>query len=427
MTPAQKLAITASEQRARLNTLAGVEAPTDEQRTELEALTTEYQDVELRWRAATLAEDAATETTATSTTTVDAATRERDELRARSTFGAYLSAAARGRAPSGAEAEYSASCDAGPGEIPLSLFEPERPPIEMRADATTPAPASGTGATLGAIQPFVFSASIAPRLGISMPTVGSGSYSEATVGTAATAAAKAKGSAAESTALALTPVTTTPRRISARLSIAAEDVAMVGNASFESALRENATLALSSEYDNQCINGAGADADVTGLIAQLTTPTAPTAVADFDAFLAAVAGQVDGLWAMSLQDVSTVVNPATYALSAAAFRDAGDNHRGDVAASSYLARETGGWWTASRMPAAPATGDGANIAAAVVHRRGRPGLTTAVHPTWATLTVDDIYTDSASAVRHYSIHVLVGAKVLLVQPAAYALARFKVA
>ena len=42
------------------------------------------------------------------------------------------------------------------------------------------------------------------------------------------------------------------------------------------------------------------------------------------------------------------------------------------------------------------------------------------------MQIDDIYTDSASGVRHVTLHVLVGDKVLLVQAGAYALALFKV-
>ena len=42
-------------------------------------------------------------------------------------------------------------------------------------------PATGAGATLAPIQPFVFAQSIAPMLGIEMPSVGSGSYSEMTI------------------------------------------------------------------------------------------------------------------------------------------------------------------------------------------------------------------------------------------------------
>ena len=51
---------------------------------------------------------------------------------------------------------------------------------------------------------------IAPMLGIEKPQVMSGSYSEATITTALTAAAKAKGAAQESTAAVLTPATASP-------------------------------------------------------------------------------------------------------------------------------------------------------------------------------------------------------------------------
>ena len=43
------------------------------------------------------------------------------------------------------------------------------------------------------------------------------------------------------------------------------------------------------------------------------------------------------------------------------------------------------------------------------------------------MQIDDVYTDSASATRHVTLHVLVGDKVLIVQPAAYGLVEFKTA
>ena len=78
------------------------------------------------------------------------------------------------------------------------------------------------------------------------------------------------------------------------------------------------------------------------------------------------------------------------------------------------------------MPDTPGSGANNKIADAIVHRRGRPGLRTAVHPVWASLQIDDIFTDSASATRHITLHALVGDTVLLVQPAAYRLGLFKV-
>ena len=90
------------------------------------------------------------------------------------------------------------------------------------------------------------------------------------------------------------------------------------------------------------------------------------------------------------------------------------------------------------MPAAKA-----NIARAIVYRRGGQmldggggmgagammgeAIRTASHPVWANLTIDDIYSDSGSGQRHVTMHLLVGSKVLVVQPDAYDLAEFKLA
>ena len=430
MTTSQKLTLRASEIRQRLNEIAGLDgdAMTDEIRAESDRLGTEYADVETRRRAAIIAEDVETRETATEP---DAEHRERVELRGRSTLGRYLAAAMGGRVVDGPEAEYAAACGAPAGQIPLDLFEADRA-VETRADAASPAP-STTGQTVHPIQPYVFAASIAGRLGITMPTVGSGSHSWARVSTALTAGAKAKGAAQESTAAALTAVTASPRRISARLTIQAEDVAAIGTETFEPALKSNLQGALADEYDGQCVNGNGTAPNVNGLLPQLTAPTAPTAVAGFDAFVTAFADQIDGLWASRMTDVSMVANVDAYKLSAKMFRDKvidtgnrGAASLGDTSAADYLAAHTGGWSTAKRMPATPSSGGRQNVADAIVRRSGR-SLLAAVHPVWGSMQIDDVYTDSASATRHVTLHVLVGDKVLIVQPDAYARAAFKVA
>ena len=124
-----------------------------------------------------------------------------------------------------------------------------------------------------------------------------------------------------------------------------------------------------------------------------------------------------GAWAVcrpsAVEEVSMVANVDAYKLSAKTFRSAGD---ASITADAYLASVTGGWWTNNRMPAT-----------AIVYRMGRMGLRTACHPTWGTVAIDDIYTLSRSGQRAFTVHAMVGDKVLLVQPAAYALAEFKVA
>ena len=190
MRTSQSLTIRSSEIRARLNELSTAAEMTDEHRAEVDTLTTEYAGVETRRRAALVAEDAADVETRATEDPQDAEHRERVELRGRARLGGFLVAAMTGRMPGGAEAEYAASCGATAGEVPLDLLETDRP-VEHRADAASTVPASGSGATLGAIQPYVFSQSIASRLGITMPTVGSGAYSEMTITTALTAGATA--------------------------------------------------------------------------------------------------------------------------------------------------------------------------------------------------------------------------------------------
>lgn len=415
------------EIRGRLN---AAQAPATPDQAEIDRLSTEYREAQAKltqcsteYRDA-LREEADAESTET---TADAETRERLALRDRSRVSGFLLAHLQGREPIGAEAEYRSALGFGSG-IPLDLWETDRP-VETRADAASGPPATGSGATLAPIQPFIFAPSIAPRLGIEMPTVGSGAYSEATITTSLTAAAKAKGAAQESTAATLTPATANPRRISARLTIQLEDIASVGQANFEAALRQNLSMALSDAYDSEAIAGTGVAPHVAGLIKQLTDPTDPTAVADFAAFLAAFSDSIDGLFASMLSEIAIVANVDAYKLSCKTFRDKEIDETakaalslGDVSFADYARERTGGWWTNKRMPASAS-----NIAKAIVYRMGQPGIRLACHPTWGTVQIDDIFTDSAKGQKHVTLHVMVGDKVLLVQPGAYAQVEFKVA
>ena len=167
----------------------------------------------------------------------------------------------------------------------------------------------------------------------------------------------AKGGAAAGIAGAITVTTATPKRVSARLELALEDIAAVGQANFESILRENLSLALSDELDKQAINGDGQAPNLTGILQRLGNPADPTAIADFDAFVAAFANGVDGLWAGTMGEVAIVGGVSTYRLSAETFRDPSTGTaggRGAMAFSDYAMQHTGGWWTNKRMPDADA-------------------------------------------------------------------------
>ena len=434
MTKLQKIQLEQSERREAVNAALAKDELNDEERTKLAADSKRLQELEVEYRAAITAEGETEPRQTGEGVTLDSETRERVELRGRCSVGRYLQAAARGQVVSGAEAELAAAAGVE-GGIPLELWEPD--PREARSEsearAITPAP-STVGVNLDPIRPAVFAASIAPRLGIEMPRVGSGTFATATVTTNQTAKAKAKSGAITATAGGLTVSTATPRRIAARLELSLEDRASVGQQNWEAILRQNLSLALSAQLDHYAINGtrannASGDAAAVpkGMFTQLgNAPTDPSAVADFDAFAAEHAGGVDGLWAADIKQVGIVVGPATYVLASKTFQ-AATNYKGELSAAAYAMANTGGFWCNSRMPDAAS-----NIQQAILYRMGRSmaggsgAMRTAVMPHWGSVGIDDIYSGSAKGERAFTFHVLVG-DVLVVQPGAYARVSFKLA
>ena len=445
MTNSQRLTIRASEIRQRLNEIAGMSRDdlTDDIRSESNTLRTELADTETQLRAAIASEgeDERQRANDPGSVQLTAEEREREALRTRANFTGYIRAAMGNGRIDGAEAEYLAAAGLGadassllPGvTVPLALFEPplaERRQRRERADAPTAAPAT-VGVNLQPIRPFVFAAAVLPRLGVEMPGIESGTYVESRISTALSASAKGKGDAAMATAAQFAPASSTPKRISARLSVRIEDVAAAGVANFESALRQNLQMALSAEVDNQGLNGDGQGDNLNGLLKRLTDAAAPGAVTGFDDFVSSVADLVDGLWADTMRQVSLVVGPATYAKSAKTFRDRvideanrGGVSLGDTSFADYAAEHTAGWFTNSRMPDA----DGGNVQKAIAARLGQPGIRRAVCPHWQgmSLTIDDPYTGSAKGERYVTSHVLLG-DVIVVQPGAYQEVAFKLA
>lgn len=353
---------------------------------------------------------------------------QRVELRAACSLGRFLSAAVSGRALDGPEAELASEVNLGTGMIPHEMLSGPPRPVEHRADVPTLSPAT-VGVNLMPVVPAIFARSVAPRLGIEMPRVPTGTYGVPRITTDLTAGAQARGGAQESTAAALTVTTTTSHRVAARLSIAMEDVAAVGTDSFEAALRQNLMLALSAQMDAYALTGDGSGANPQGLIGLLTDPTDPTDVVDWPGFVAAVSDGIDGgPWAETMMDVGLLVNAETMRLAETTFRVPGSvgtpNNQfsdtpGEMSAAAYLRAHSGGITASSRMPDTAST-----IAACIRYRPGTMGLDgvnamqTAVCPVWSEIGIDDPYTDAASGQRHFTLTVLVG-DVILTQPSAY--------
>ena len=416
MLESQKIQLRQSEIRERLGVIAAMngDAYNAEIQNEEKSLQSEYSQAEIRFRSAIISEENDLESRKLETGAPDAEMRERIELRNKARLSNFLIARAQGRMLSGPEAELCAA--AGVQGIPIELWDtPKREVRSAEERAITPAPGT-VGVNLDPIYPAVFANSIAPMLGIEMPRVGSGTYASATISTSVTAGARAKSADAPATRGAMTVTTATPKRVSARLELTLEDIAAIGAENFESALRDNLSLALSDELDDQAINGNGNAPNLTGIFQRLGDPSDPAAnVETWERFLAIQAGGVDGLWASTLAEIQLVVNPETYRLAATTFQGTD----AEESALSYMSRMGAGFSTNKRMS------DKANhIAQGILYRKGRT-IRTAVCPHWGEVSIDDVYSGSIKGERYFTMHVLLG-DVILVQPDAYAQVAFRV-
>lgn len=340
-------------------------------------------------------------------------------LRAQTAVGRYLVAAMNGQRVEGAEEELRQEVGAKEGEIPYAAFD--NPARQFRnADAATGAP-STIGINMDRIVPAAFAESIAEFLGVAMPMVPSGQYSVPRLTTNLTAGSQAKGGKQESTAAAFTVVNAKPKRLSARLSLQAEDLAEVGIPAFEAALQTNLRMVLADALDIQILRGTGSSGQIQGLVPQLTADTDPAGAINFAGHASDLAGYLDGKFAGGLSDLRVIHNAAVYAKLAATFATNDDS----VSALEWASRQGIEQRCNANMSASSS-----NIGKSIVVRSGTMAMgvegAPAVCPVWGNLTIRDPYTDSGAATEHLTIHALIG-KVLVRYPDAYAQYRVKTA
>ena len=139
MTNRQRIELRLSEVRERLNEISGLEGDdfTDDVRAEAGKLQAEYKTLEIRHRAAIVADpdpdpgdgDGA----------ADGDDPKLLELRGRVSIADYIEAARAGRPVTGAAAEYNAALDMAEGRFPLQLLD-DGEPLETRATTDTDGP-----------------------------------------------------------------------------------------------------------------------------------------------------------------------------------------------------------------------------------------------------------------------------------------------
>ena len=373
MLESQRLAVRLSEVREKVNGF-----PEDGDTAELERLTTEHRDTEVRYRAAILKESA--------DDTPQDRPADRRELAKRAELRAYLQEAATGQIVDGAAAELRQEVfgsHAQVGRVPWEALLPLEEPEELRQDVATAAPATVT-TVQRPILARVFARSATRFLGVEMPSVPTGDSNFPVLTGGVTPTQAAKGATVHSEAATFGVETLDPRRLTARYVFRIEDLSRFNG--MEDALRRDLRDALADSMDNLVLNGDGSAPNPTGFFSELTAPADPGASAtiSFAQLLAAHAAGVDGRYAQNLLDVRMLIGSHTYRVGAA-IQTAG----GGLAATDYLIARSGGLRVSSHV-VAPVS----DIQGGLTYAVGGAG--SAVAPIWEGLSlVRDIYSGAA--------------------------------
>ena len=408
-----KIELRLSEVRSRLNEISGLEgdALTDEVRAESGTLQSEYADLETRHRAAIVADP-----DGQPTQNGDSEARERRELVERVELREYLGEAATGREATGAARELRSAVfgeQSRPGLVPWELLDPGP---EVRADASTSAPAD-VGASQDTILGRVFAATIGAYLGVEMPMVPAGEANFPVLSAGVTPTIVAKGTVKDAESATITGTTLEPRRLQARYLFSIEDATRLRG--MEEALRADLAGALGSAMDAQILNGNGTAPNVNGFLNEIPAPAIPTVLVDAATFVATIAAAVDGRYSRNLMGVRALVGSASYQLAASAVAA-----NGQIYVADYLIQRSGGFVVSDHIAGPPASGTLAKIQESILYRAAF-GMGSAVCPIWNGFElIRDPYTAASKGQVSVTAIALWNFKVL--REAAYLRARFKV-
>ena len=382
MTKAQELQLRSSEIRERLNVLQTQETRTDEEVTEVGTLSKELTDVETRWRAAIIADQA----TPDKQDLDDTEGAEFRGLVERANAGEIFDAVLEKRSIDGATKELQDELGLNANQIPLAM---------LQTRAVTPAPAN-VGQNQQAIIPSVFPDSCAAFIGVDMPSVGTGEQVYPVLTTNATAHTPDESADAAETTGAFAADVLSPSRIQASFFYSREDRARF--AGMDAALRMNLSDALGDKLDQVILAG-----DDEGLLRGTNLANHNVnAVTSYANYISNFAyGRVDGKWASDVSEIRVVVGSATYGHAASLYR--GNN--ADQHALARLMADTGGVKVSAHVPAVAS-----NKQNALIRRGMRRDM---VAPVWEGVTIiPDEVTKAKSGEIVITAVMLYAAKIL---------------
>lgn len=310
MTALQKVQLRLSEIRKRLAELGAVEQMSDEQRTEIGTLRTEYGDLETRSQALIVGESG--ETVEETVVEGDAEEREYAELLETASLGEVFAATLAHRSTEGATAELQEHFKIDGNAIPLDMLSTreDRARLEQRTTGVTPAPADA-GAMQRPIIPAVFPQAVVSFLDIQQDRVGVGEAVYTVLSTSAAPGRPAEGVEQAHSTGAFSAQALSPGRLQASLFYSREDRARL--AGMDAALRQNLSDALADELDEVVID----DLLTGSTLGANAAPSADNYAAYRKRFLY---DRIDGIYAAMASDVKLVLGSDTYGDMAASYR-----------------------------------------------------------------------------------------------------------
>ena len=408
MTKVQKLAIRLSEIRSKLNELSGVAELTDEQRTELDSLTAEYQQKEAQHRAALTVEADEQRAAEGAFGNGDGEPAEVRALLDRVTIGDYLNPAAAGAALAGAAVELAGALkvpvvgEKGGIALPWRVLagdapEPRQAP-ESRAFTTTTQNDGPTGQR--PILQRLFGPGIMDTLGVRMDSVPVGMSEWPLVATGVSPAQAKEGTAAaDAVAMTFNFATLKPKRLTGKYEYTHEAAASVPD--LEQAIRRDLADAIKSSMSSQIITSeAPTNANPHrilggGFLTKLEAPNDAGATATYADYAGSHASGIDGIHAETEREVSSVLGVDVYKHAATVYQ-AGSGESG----SEALMRRSMACRASSYITAAPNSGQAKNN---IYHLSGPNGggvmRGDSIAAMWPTLEViRDIYSQASQGV-----------------------------
>ena len=386
MTLLQKKQLEQSEKRQQASELLAKETLSTEERQTLDATTKRLQELEVEIRAAIVVDS-------TETGVEGKKDKQKEELAGKLELRRYLSSAAtEERIADGAEAEYAKEERLPDFCVPWAAIAP---PTEERADARTPSP-DAVPASQDPILQRVFAKGAAMWAGVRFPSVGVGERQYPVLTDGNTPAMKGKGAVHDSTAASWGVETLSPKRLTARYTFAVEDAAVFQG--MEAALRDDLSGAIAQEMDKQILSGDGSGENVSGFFKAggdpLTAPSDPSGESGVSDYIAAIAGAVDGRYALENGDVKLLIGGATNAHASGKFVATGS----DTTGMQHLKAISGGCRVSAHVPA---VADKKQLALAC-RKMG-----SAVAPIWqAPRLIRDPYSDASAGIVGLTLHVL---------------------